>query len=272
MESATISEHRGRPRRAVGSVGPVLVFLAITGVLAGVGNLGDGRGPLVGRTFLSQAVTVAGEPRPLIAGTQMRLTFEDDGRISAWAGCNRRGGRVVIERDRIVIADSFTTLAGCDAERTEQDRWLSTVFAADPAYMIDGPLLRLTFDDTTIELLDSEIADPDRPLLGTRWHLEAMINMSTRLMQGAVVTVVFDGGRVDVAIEGCNESTAHTTITSAEIQVDSLVSSGRACARAETTAQAAIAAVLDGKIRYSIDAGTLRLTHPSGQELLLRAK
>jgi heat shock protein HslJ len=250
----------------------VLVFLALTAVLAGVGNVGDGRGPLVGRTFLSQSVTVAGEPRPLIAGTQMRLTFEGDARVSASAGCNRRGGRVVIERDRIVISDSFTTLAGCDAQRTEQDRWLSTVFAADPWYVLEGPLLRLTFDDTTIELLDSEIADPDRPLLGTRWRLEAMINMSTRLMQGAVATIVFEGGRVDVAIEGCNESTAHTTITGAEIQVDPLVSSDRTCPRAEATAQASIAAVLDGRIRYSIDAATLRLTHPSGRELLLRAK
>lgn len=272
MESATVSEERDRPRRAVGSLGPVLVFLAITAAVAGVGSRGDGRAPLVGRTFLSQSVTVAGKPRPLIAGTQMRLTFEDDGRISASAGCNRRGGRVVIERDRLLISDSFMTLAGCGAERAEQDRWLSSVFAADPAYVLDGPSLRLMFDDTTIELLDSEIADPDRPLLRTRWRLEAMINMSTRPMQGAVATIVFDEGRVDVTIEGCNEVTATTTNTSAEIQVDPLVSSDRECPRAEATAEAAIAAVLDGRIRYSIDAGTLRLSHPSGRELLLRAK
>jgi heat shock protein HslJ len=254
----------------MGSLGPVLVFLAITGALAGVGNLGDGRG-LVGRTFLSQSVTVKGEPRPLVAGTQMVLTFDDDGRVSASAGCNRHSGRVVIDQDRIVISHSFMTAAGCNAERTEQDHWLSDVLAADLGFVLDGPSLRLTFDDTIIELLDSEVADPDRPLTGTRWRLAAMINTSTRPTQGAVATIVFDGGRVDVAIEGCNNAMADASITSAEILVGPLVSSERACPRAEATAQAAIAAVLDGRIRYSIDAGTLRLTHPSGKELVLRA-
>jgi heat shock protein HslJ len=186
---------------------------------------------------------VAGEPRPLVAGTQLRLTFEDDSRISASAGCNRRGGRVAIERDRIVISDSFMTLAGCEVERTAQDKWLSEVLAANPNYVVDGPSLRLTFDDTIIELLDSEVADPDQPITGTRWRLAAMINTSTRPTQGAVATIVFDGGRVDVAIEGCNDAMADASITSSEILVGPLVSSDRACPRAEATAQAAIAAV-----------------------------
>jgi heat shock protein HslJ len=269
LDSATISADRDRPRRASGVL--LIAVLAVSAALAGVGSIGDGRGPLVGRTYLSHSVTVAGEARPLVAGTQMWLAFEGDGRVAASAGCNRHGGRVRIERDRIVITDVFQTIAGCSAERSEQDEWLSTVLAADPYYVLDGESLRLTFDDTTIELLDSKVADPDRPLQKTRWRLSAMKPLATRPTNGAVATVVFDGSRVDVAVEGCNEATALATVTAKEIQVVHWVSTDRGCSGPEATAFTAIAAVLDGKVRYSIDAGKLTLVHPSGRELYFRA-
>jgi heat shock protein HslJ len=46
---------------------------------------------LWGRTFVSVAVTEDGEPRPLIPGTRIELTFgqrEDEGGIRWKAGCN----------------------------------------------------------------------------------------------------------------------------------------------------------------------------------------
>jgi len=272
VESPTISEQHHRPWRGVAPVSCVLAFLALTAGVAGIGSKGDGRAPLVGRTFLSQSVTVAGEPRPLLAGTQVTLAFQDDGFFWATAGCNRHGGRVVIERDRIRLDNGFMTAAGCGKERGEQDQWLSDVLDGDLGYVLDGPSLRFTSNETTIELLDSEVADPDRPLQGTRWRLEAMINRSTRPTQGVVATIVFDGGRVEVTIEGCNDATGHVTITSNEIRVDALVNTDRACGRAEATVQTAITTVLDGTIHYSIDAAVLRLPHPNGEELHLRAR
>ena len=46
---------------------------------------------LVGRTFLSNDVTVNDQAYPLVKGSQLRLTFED-GTIGASAGCNSMGG------------------------------------------------------------------------------------------------------------------------------------------------------------------------------------
>jgi heat shock protein HslJ len=266
-----VHEDQHRPWRSKVTLTCAILFVATAAVVAVVRS-GDGPSPLFGRTFLSQSVTVAGEPYPLVDGTQVVLTFEDDGRVSASAGCNRHGGRVVIDGDRMVIRDSWKTAAGCFDARNAQDEWLSAVLAGDLRFVLEGPSLRLTSNDTVIELLDSETANPDRPLTETRWRLNALIDDKvTRPTGGAVATIVFREDRVDATIEGCVTSTATVAITGTRIQIGSLVGDRPACARAETNVHAAIAATLEGEIRYSIDADTLQLVHPDGHELVLHA-
>jgi heat shock protein HslJ len=81
-------------------------------------------------------------------------------------------GTFRIDGDHLVISELGSTEMGCDAARHSQDEWLASVLAANPAYVLDDVGLQLRSDDTTIALLDREVADPDRRLLHTAWAVD----------------------------------------------------------------------------------------------------
>lgn len=113
----------------------------------------DGGGSLAGRTFVSESVTDDGQPRPLVEGTQIRLTVQADGAgISAHAGCNIIGGQLALTPHRLVIDDLTSTEMACPPDRGEQDEWLAGFLDADPAYALQGPRLRLVVGTTVVTL------------------------------------------------------------------------------------------------------------------------
>ena len=61
---------------------------------------GDGAS-LRGKTFLSIGVTEAGVSKELVRGTQISLTFTDDGQLGASAGCNHISGKVALGGGRL---------------------------------------------------------------------------------------------------------------------------------------------------------------------------
>jgi heat shock protein HslJ len=110
---------------------------------------------LWGRTFVSVAVTEDGEPRPLIPGTRIKLTFEqreDEGIIGWEAGCNLHGARVDITPQRLHLRQMAGTDMGCTDELHEQDQWLGALFNSDPHWELREDRLMLTFGGTSIEL------------------------------------------------------------------------------------------------------------------------
>ena len=84
-------------RIAVAALG--LLLLVSCGSRAASGGLSD----LRGRTCLSTAVTENGQAKALVAGTRIRLNFDDEGRrIGANAGCNHMGGEARVENGRTI--------------------------------------------------------------------------------------------------------------------------------------------------------------------------
>jgi heat shock protein HslJ len=240
---------------------------------------GDGGGnsaaaTLRGRTFLSDSATVGGDPRPLVTGTQIRLTFWPDGRITASAGCNILSGSFRADGDHLVITELGSTEMGCDAARHSQDEWLASVLTASPAYVLDDMRLQLRSDDTDIALLDREVADPDRPLLHTAWAVDGVIDgsMAGSIPAGTSATMVFDDDKIDVTITSCNQISGSVKIAPNTIDVGHLVTTDVACTGPAAALEAAIVAVLDGKITYAIEAATLRLTRSNGKGLTLRVQ
>lgn len=251
--------------------------------------------PLLGRTFLSESVTEDGEPRTLLEGTRIEITFGDDGRINLNAGCNSIGGPVAIGAHKLVVDELSSTAAGCiPDELHEQDEWLSGILHSDPTYVLDGDRLRLESAGSVIEMLDRTVADPDptvvapdptvadpnptvadpdRPLDGTTWQLDGIVtgDAASSLVQGTGATLVFRDGRVEVSIEGCNQGSAAVTIGETEIEAGPLAMTRMACPPDITTVETAVTTVLDGTITYTIEASSLTLTHPSGNGLTLTA-
>jgi heat shock protein HslJ len=236
------------------------------------GGSGGGDRVLVGRTFVSTAITEDGEPRPLADGTGVTLVF-DDGQLRADAGCNSLSGPVEVGDDRLTLGEMSTTQMGCEPSLADQDAWLSEVLSADPAYTLDGATLELTSGTTVIELTDSEVADPDRPLEGTEWRLDSIVDGDTAgsVPAGSGATMTFADGHVSFSIEGCNTGGGEATVDDQTITLGPLEQTLMACAGAAGDVEAAVTAVLDGEITYAVDASTLTLTHPSGRGLVLRA-
>ncbi|HUP73912.1 MAG TPA: META domain-containing protein [Acidimicrobiales bacterium] len=248
----------------------VLSFVAI----ACGDDAAQATGTLQGRTFLSDAVTVRNEPKTLVAGTRIRLTFPAKDRITATAGCNILSGGVRIADSRVLVTDLGSTEMGCDPARHLQDEWLATVLTARPSYRLDGSRLVLETEDTVVQLLDREVADPDRPLIRTIWMVDGLISGTTAssIPSGTSATVVFDASTVQISIDSCNESSAKVKIGSSTIEFETLVTTDIACSDAPARLEAAITAVLNGKVDYSIEAGSLRLTRSGDEGLTLKAR
>jgi heat shock protein HslJ len=129
---------------------------------------------LLGRTFVSTAVTVDGEPRPLVGGTGAVLGFTDDG-LTLHAGCNQMSGQAAYADGRLTVAGVGGTEMGCARALMDQDEWLAGFLTADPRYRLDGDTLRLTGAGTAITL-EPQADQPPAALVRTHWRLEGMVD------------------------------------------------------------------------------------------------
>lgn len=247
----------------------VRAVITILGVLllAGCAQEVSGAGPnelgLQGRTFLSTAVTEDGKPRPLVDGTRIELTFHDDGRFSARAGCNILGADSISTDDGVLTIDSlFQTGMGCDPPRHEQDEWLASVLTAKPAWTLDSTSLVLETDSVAIMLQDREVVFPDLELEGTRWTLDTLVDgdVASSMPQGISGSLRFVNGRVQVDT-GCNRGTTTYELTGTTIRFGELGLTRKMCTPEAGRVQKHVVDVLSGEVTYEIESSRLTLGH-----------
>jgi heat shock protein HslJ len=257
----------------------VRVVVAALGLLFVVacGSLAAGRGieDLRGRTFLSTGVIENGQARPLVAGTRIRLSFGDEGRrIAANAGCNHMGGEARVENGRLVAQDMAMTAMGCDGGRSEQDDWLAKFLGGTPTIRLSGSELILANNTTEIRMLDRTVADPDRPLTGTRWIVESMVDRDTAssIPQGVVAHLLLNADGTFTGTTGCNQMGGSAVIAAPTIRFTVVFATKMACDDGRMRLEQAVLGVLRDEVSYEIDADQLRLRHASGKGLDLRAE
>ena len=223
-----------------------------------------GRG-LEHRTFLSTGL----EGRSLVAGSTVRLAFEN-GQLSASAGCNSMGGPYRIEGDRLVAGQLATTEMGCAPALMEQDRWLAELLGGS-TIALDGDTLTLTRVEARLTLVDREVADPDRPLIGTRWVVDGLVSAGavSSVPVGVTAALTFSNGRVDVEA-GCNAGGGPVQVTDSMLDFGVISLTKMACAPEPMAVEGAVTALLSGTAGYTIEAGTLTLDG-GGSGLILRA-
>jgi heat shock protein HslJ len=251
-------------------------FLLLTGVFVMVeydrGDESGGTGNLWGRTFLSTTITENGQDRPLVPGTRLRLTFLD-GDVRAHAGCNHLTARASVDGERLIVEDFATTRMACDAPREEQDAWLAGFLGAGPRWRLDGDDLVLSTGETEIRLVDRKAADPDRPLQGTRWVVDSIIDnqSATSVPAGAEAWLTLgDNDRVE-GFTGCNTFGGKAVGRGGRITFSEIFSTKMACEGDPGRLESAVLAVLDGEVRAQVEADRLTLTRPDGRGLRLRA-
>jgi heat shock protein HslJ len=216
---------------------------------------------LDGTEWLSLAVTEDGADRPLVDGTQIRLSFTN-GQLGASAGCNTMGGAYLVEDGRLIVEGGSMTEMGCDEERHAQDDWLFGFIGSQPSLAQEEGKLTLTSGEMVIALQDSEIAEPDLPLTGTTWTVDSIItgDAVSSVPNGATATLVFtDDGRLEVD-NGCNSGGGSYEVTDGTLLVSELMTTLRACDAPAAQLESAVMGVLNAEeIEYAIDAGSLTL-------------
>jgi heat shock protein HslJ len=228
-----------------------------------------------GRTFLSTGVTEDDTPIELVPGTRVTLTLED-GTLRAYAGCNHLSGEVTIEGDRLILGDELTTTAiGCDQPAQAQDDWLVAVLRSEPTWRPDGDVLTITSGTTTIELVDEDVAMPDRALVGTTWTLETVFDRETAssIPTGAIATIMFGAnGRIEGA-NSCNGFGGDYTASDTTITFGPVTQSLAGCDSERAAIEAHVMAVVaGGDVAYAIDGDVLSLTDADGRGLAYRAE
>lgn len=239
----------------------------------GSGGSAGAREELRGRTFLSTSVTEDGRPRELAAGTRVSLRFVEDGRLLADAGCNTMAGQVQTRGGRLSVADLSMTDMGCDAPRHRQDEWLAGFLNAGPAWRLDGANLVLASGPTELVLTDREVAEPDVAIEGTKWVVDTIVDgqVASSTPAGGIASVLLERGTAAVST-GCNEGSAPYQLAGTKIGFGDVVITKKACEPDLAQLEQAVLAVLQGEVEFAVDADRLRLDHPSGKGLQLRAE
>lgn len=251
----------------------LLLLIAI-----GAGCSGTAAPQLADRAFLSVAVTDGGAPRPLVAGTRIRLDFHGTD-LGASAGCNSIGGTWSVQGGRLVFDGAGMTEMGCDPARHAQDDWLVELLGARPTIRLNGNELMLESGAVVVRLLDREVVEPDLALVGPTWAVVSLIGPGgdggavSSLPAGVVASLRFhDGGVVEVA-SGCNQGSGRWAPDGTGLRFSDLVTTKMACDGDRGTVEAAVFAVLGaGFLEAEIEADGLTLQAPAGQGLQLRAR
>jgi heat shock protein HslJ len=244
---------------------PRAALVAVAGLLlAACAGAGDGAlspDALEGRTFLSTAVLERGVERPLVPGTRVRLGFADGG-ILIHAGCNTMGGAYAIDGDVLLLPEGLSiTEIGCDPKLHEQDEWISAFLGGSPRIALEGSELSLVSGGTEIRLLDREVADPDRPLEGTAWRLESILEgeVISSAPEGVEATIRFPGdGTVEVDT-GCNQGGGTVEVGEDTLRFGPLETTARGCEGPAGEVERAVLALLAGEVDYRIDGPVLSL-------------
>lgn len=264
-----------------GRITVLVLPLALAGALSscaaqsGGKSTGDGvtAADLDGRTFVSSSATSGGQPHELVAGTRIRLTF-DNGHVGANAGCNQLSGAYSLDGATLVVDNLASTQMACDTARQAQDEWLAGLLTARPTVALAGDDLTLTTPQDELRLKDRRIAEPDRPLIATQWKVESIITpgavSSVAGAEKAAFTFGADG-RV-TGNTGCNQFSGPHTKTADTITFGAIAMTKMACTGGADEMERAVVALFDGRpITYKIEADQLTMTNPDGHGIQLRA-
>lgn len=208
-----------------------------------------------GRTYLSTAT--AGFD--LVENSTVRMTFAD-GRVTVQAGCNSIGGDITIDGATLVTSALSMTEMGCEAPLMEQDQLIAELLSSRPILRLEGEVLVVEGETSSITFLDREVADPDRPLEQTTWTLTGVItgDAVSSAPADAVATLSISDGTALVAT-GCNTGSAPVTIEGDTLSFGPLAMTKMACDDARMQLESQIVTVLSGTPTWSIEAATLTI-------------
>lgn len=203
------------------------------------------------------------EGHTLVEGTTVRLTF-DGGTLGANAGCNQIFGGYTFDGERLMVDQLGTTEMACEPARMAQDRWLTDILTLEPRVSVDGDVVTFRVaGGATLEFMDRELAEPDLPLVGTRWVVDGLRTQDamSSVPDGVVASITFESDRALVEA-GCNRGSAEVEIGDDVITFGPLALTRMMCEEGPMEVEALVSALLQGDVNYSIAHDRLTLDSP----------
>ena len=225
---------------------------------------------LWGRTFLSTSVTGSTIP----GGGPLEVAFPERGHIAMSAGCNRGVSSVDLTTGTVQTGPIATTKMACPGSSSGADEWMTNLFAAHPAWTLTDDSLTLASGEVTVNLVDKNTTEPDRPVIGTTWVVESLISptavvTSAALESSAPTLTIGQDGQV-TGSTGCNRFRGPVRVGDNTITFGTLATTRTACPDDVTDIDRAVRHVLDGQVTYTVDGATMDLMQPDGTGLHLR--
>ena len=247
---------------------PILLLLALVTMTAVACGVLPGASPapsLTGKTYLSTDV----QGVALVPGSRIQLTFTSDG-VNANGGCNSIGGPYKIADDRFKVTQMASTAMGCEAPLMKQDEWLVDLLE-DARLALAGDTLTLDNGKIRLTLLDREIASPDKPLVGTKWVLDSIIDGDavSSVPAGVTASMRIVDGQLELDA-GCNGGGGPVAVTADTLEFGPLMLTKRACQAGPASVEQAVTTVLTGTVSYTVDADLLTID-AGGPGLVFRA-
>jgi heat shock protein HslJ len=241
-------------------------------LLAGCGDGGAPSGPtgrtvpdLDGTSWIATRITEGGQEHALVAGSRLRVDFTG-GKISINGGCNAISGSYRLSGEAELSTGPLAgTEMGCAQDLMDQDAWLSgTVFASPLSVQVGGDTMLLRRGDLELTLVDRAAVAPDVLLEGTAWQLDGIRtgdSVSSVPAGQRLPTLTIAGDGTVTLDTGCNRGGSTATVEGSTITLGPVMTTKMACAdKAGRQTEAAVLAVLDGAVEFSITEKTLTLT------------
>ncbi|EOM76258.1 META domain-containing protein [Rhodococcus rhodnii] len=249
----------------------VLSTLVVAGtVTACVANSDASPPDPTGRTFVSTAVD--GDPIP--GGGPLTLTFGDDGRLAADAGCNRGSAPVDFSEGRLATRPFAMTMMACQGERADADHWLTALFDAQPSWSLTGDTLTLTAPGTAVHLAEPP-PEPDRSVTGTRWIVTALTSPDAVTRSVALetsppeITVSTDG--TVTGSTGCHRLRADAEIGDTGMVVGDAITTDEPCPPELAELERAVLDALAGHVTVTVEGTSAHWVNDRGLGFELRA-
>lgn len=235
-------------------LGPLIAATMLTACSSGAAPSAAAQ-TLEGKTYLSTAV----QGKILAPGTRIQLGFKDR-QVNASGGCNSMGGPYTITGNRLSATQLITTDMGCDQARMQQDQWLAKLLGG-ATVSLAGDTLTIGDGSIQITLLDRKVANPDKPIEGTKWVLDGIVSgfTASSVPAGVTASILMANGHVDVEF-GCNTGGGTVTVQANALTFGPIGMTKKACEPEPMGVESAVTGVLRNTVAYSIDADALTIT------------
>lgn len=222
-------------------------------------------GELEERTFVATSISEGGAERPLVAGSELRISFFR-GELGADVGCNSMGGGYAIEGRTLTTSDLTTEELGCPAPRDEQDAWLFALLGRPLTVAVDGRELTLSAGAVEVRLTEREVPPRDVSVFGTPWVLDTLVDgdVAASVPDGVDASVIFGTDGIYRLDTGCNTGgalyTESGTARGSTITVQEPRLTRKTCDDVAGEVEAAMGAVFNGQVTVQVEGDRLTLT------------